>query len=238
VYRRRHKGALTEIAWVRRVICGLAALGAFALGGTFAGTARADGYRGYVNVDGTLGFVSGIRSPGASIAPGFNVEFGVGPTVLPLTLGLSAGIYTLDQKTIVDQTVVDVFEVYNYTQVQATELRHLEFVMRLEPDWQRVRPFASAAIGVAAVYLSLTDDASQVDEHLDTALYRSVAVGVDIEPWPRRAFFGTDGLGAVILTVGVRGSETGALFLPSTDVPTGSLRVISPFIGLTFAGWS
>lgn len=200
--------------------------------------ARAEGFRGYGAVEGALGFVSGIRTGDSSVAPGGRLEFGVGTTSLPLTIGLAYAFYILDHQTNYRTSYSNGVFGERYHPSRSLELRQLEAVVRLQPDWPKVRPFVSASVGYVGAWYSQSQPNYAVETSLDGALVRGVAIGVDLDPWTKSGASGRRSSGAVVLTIGLRGSETGQLDLRYPDVPTGSLRVIAPFIALTIAGWS
>lgn len=186
--------------------------------------------RGYGAVEGAVGFSSGSLLGKAGITPGWQFEFGVGPRVLPLTLGVAMGEWFLQNEN-------------SAASVYSVDVRHVDLVLRLEPDWRWVRPFVSASVGVAALYLTPTGDFGHEDaEQQDLALNRGLSLGVDLELWGRRRN-GENGTGALTLTLGVRGSETGPLFyLPyaaeSVGSRGGSFGTRAPFVAVTLAGWS
>jgi hypothetical protein len=238
LYRRHHSGCARPNSGRTRRAAALLGLVAFASAFAANHDARAEGIRGYAQVAGDLGFVSGVRTQGSAVAPGFHLEFGAGPTALPVTLGVSGGIYFLDYGSWNDGTSIsfrdDGVAVMPHSGSYSLELRHIELVMRVQPDWERVRPFASASIGYAGAYFNQTDGNYEGDTSLDGALLRGVSLGIDFEPSRRKK----GDKGFIVLTVGVRGWETGQLRYDYPDVPSGSLRVISPFIALSIAGWS
>jgi hypothetical protein len=186
--------------------------------------------RGYGALEGALGFSSGSLVGHAGITPGWQFEFGVGPRVLPLTLGVAMGQWFLAHENAAPS-------------VYSVDVRHVDLVLRLEPDWRWVRPFLSASVGVAALYLTVTDDSRATgDEQQDLALSRGLSLGVDIELWGRRRN-GESGTGALTLTLGMRGSETGPLFYLPYEAPSvgqrgGSFGIRAPFMAVTLAGWS
>ncbi|HVU02398.1 MAG TPA: hypothetical protein VHE30_11630 [Polyangiaceae bacterium] len=204
----------------------------------FAEPARAaEPLRGYGEIAGEFGFASGpLRQGALPVAPGYMVEFGVGPRALPLTLGVRAGVLLLDQETLSGAIGSDSGAV-----TRSTELRHAALVLRLQPDFRWVRPFVTAEVGFGALWEVRSDDPSTDGLQRETTWTRGVSLGIDVEAWTRR----TDGRldGAAYFTLGVRGFETGPFMTapaadPAVSGADRAFRVVCPFVALTVAGWS
>jgi hypothetical protein len=201
--------------------------------------ARAEGIRGQVGLGAEVGVISALRGPENALRPGLNLEFGIGPKKLPFTFGIGAGVLFLDRTSTYvgtnihsDGSTITIAPV-NY--VESLEFRRLELVFRVQPDFRYVRPFVSASAGYAAVTFSQSEGNDYHREaQLSDAFVRGLAAGVDIDPFKRFQ----NGKGALVITAGVRAWETGPMDLHSPDTPSGALRVISPFVALTVAGWS
>jgi hypothetical protein len=215
VYRRHHTGALAVLSLL--VFTGLA---------TVSVSAHADPVRAQLVGEADVGYMSGIRTGGSAVAPGFQFEVTGGPKRLPFMLGVSGGVYYPGSGSSNSAA-------YDGDHGYSLELRHIELTMRLEPDWERVRPFASASMGYASAVLTRGSGDNEEDTELDGALIRGVSLGLDFEPWKR-----SGNGGAVVFTVGVRGWETGQLRYDFPDIPSGAVRVVSPFFAITLLGWT
>jgi hypothetical protein len=200
--------------------------------------------RGYVDVGGGAWLPQGDLARQGSAAPGWAVQFGVGPKRLPFTLGLGAGVVTTASRTDPGPTGVwvhdDTIDFGPTTIGRAVELRHVELVLRLEPDWARLRPFLEATGGVFQSWTVTTMTADWTGGVLDaredargwTPAY-GLGGGLVLTPFrPLQVGPRADGTGggsiAVALTLGVRVVRGGELAVATPESPDGSSTMLSP----------
>jgi hypothetical protein len=196
-----------------------------------SGPSSKDGVRAFAEVQGQVADASGpLADATAGTALGYQVNLGVGLKALPLLFGVGLGVLSLGDFR------ADAFPSASF--LDHAEVRHAELSLRLEPDFHYVRPFVDASVGIAALYLTAGWGKDSDDYQADTALARAVSVGLDLSPWERRR-----ASGSVVLTIGYRAWESGALRYSVTTANGaatvgGPLRTQGAFVGLTLFGWS
>jgi hypothetical protein len=224
--------------------------------------------RGYVDMGGGVGIAQGDFARFApQTSPSWNVQFGVGPKRYPVTFGLGTGAmvtasrsYAGPSGTWIHNGEIDFGPT---TVTQRTELRHVELMVRLEPDWIRVRPFVELTGGVAQFWTTTTMQANwtggvldDTENAKDTALFYGLGAGLIVVPFRPMVFASTDeqraqGMGpdtgsvGFALTLGVRLVRGTAIDYAAPETPTGqsttlapersTLQLLAPYALLTFS---
>ena len=191
-----------------------------------------------------------------SVRSGWDFRFGGGVHGIPLTLGLGGGALVYSTQSFKGPTGVFTSggEVGfgPTTVVRTTEMRHVDLLVRLEPEWRFIRPFVEGTIGTAQFFTShhlstdwqgFTVDQQERGDML--AFAWGWAVGLNIEP--TRLYSGPRGSLGLAVSIGLRSfSSTPLQFsLPIPDDADGRLLrmrapldVMAPFLGLAIVSRS
>lgn len=230
---------------MRSVACVVVALAALASARASAQTrAVAPQARGYLDV-GAGGWVprGDFARYGAGTV-GWSLQLGAGPKRYPVTVGLGAGVVTTASRSDAGPTGVWVHDgVVDFgptTLTRSVELRHVELVLRLEPDWRRVRPFVEATGGVFQYWTTTSMSADWTGGVLgggeaarDFAPAFGLGGGVILSPLrPWRVAPRADGTGggevALALTLGVRLVRGGGIAVATPVTLDGASTTLAP----------
>ena len=172
-------------------------------------------------------------------AAGFSVQVVGKRTRWPVMVGMGGGVLALD----------DSFWFGTTTKPHALEIRHAELVMRVEPFWGAVRPFAEGLFGLAVLWQTLTlqtstgDELDSIEQQRDAAALFGLSLGVDVRllSLQPRATHAHD----LVLTLGCRrmyttpiervayaNDDDGAVYAWSVRVP---LAMWQPFVAVSFS---
>ena len=187
------------------------------------------------------GTASGVGLQALYTSPKTPFSLGLGAYVMGISsrsFDEGSGILYLDGEWIVGPTRTH----------QSTDMRMLDLVVRIEPPWTRLRPFAEVTVGTAQYFTVweresvLTADTFAMDERADDLTWSTgFGVGVNIEPWRRKQVVG-DALGAWVFTIGARWMRGGQISYvdPAVMDTTGGLttaregaflEMVVPFVG-------
>ncbi|MDB4973406.1 MAG: hypothetical protein JWN48_1747 [Myxococcaceae bacterium] len=148
----------------------------------------------------TLGFELGIlparqRVRGQpALGPGFALEVVTRPSSWPLMIGLGGGLLSFDEHDRQGPTVQvrDTFGIGSLvptTLVRSAELRHAELLLRYQPLWGWLRPFAEGALGLAALWTTETlfgrgtDVVAAHERERSVGLLYGGTLGLDLKLW-------------------------------------------------------
>jgi hypothetical protein len=148
--------------------------------------------RGVVTLAGELEIVdpSKLTPAGHVLAGGLSVQAVLGLEPWPFMVGLGAGFLRFAERDLSSPRAGnledDPYVVGTTRPVSTSELRHAELVLRIEPWWGRVRPYAEGIFGFATLWDTsvVQDDRNNDivtrDEQRSIALLYGVSAGVEL----------------------------------------------------------
>jgi hypothetical protein len=227
---------------MRSVACVVAALAVLVTTGASAETQVLE--RGYADAGLTVWVPQGELARHDATTTGWSLQFGAGPKRLPLMLGLGAGALRTASRSDAGPRGVwvhdDTTDFGPTTVLNTVELRHVELILRLEPDWPRVRPFLEGTAGFCQYWTTTTMSADWTggvvgggESAADYAPAFGLGGGLIVSPLrPLRVAPGADGTGggelALALTLGVRLVRGGGLAVATPLTPDGASTTLAP----------
>jgi hypothetical protein len=213
--------------------------------------------RAYVAFDGQAAVARGEMSrlvPG--LTPGWDFRFGVGLRGIPLTVGLGGGALAYSSQSFAGPSGIfsrgDEVGFGPTTLDRSTEMRHFDLLVRLEPEWRWIRPFAEATVGTAQFFVSTRLSTDWQGLELESAeasksptLGWGWAVGLNVEPF--QIYSSPQGTLGLAFSAGLRGFDSLPVqySVPLPNDPQGRFlaarsrfQMLAPFFGVVLVSRS
>lgn len=158
---------------------------------------------------------------------GFSMQIVTKRTRRPAMIGLGGGLMLFGGSAERGPTAASVdadgsLVIGRTTESRSTQLRHAELIVRVEPFWGVVRPFAEGSFGLAVLWQSakLTDSSGDdllvQERQRDFGALFGVAAGLDIpllSLWPKQSYASD-----LVLSLGCRRLYTSRMERPTHEV--------------------